>query len=239
MKAKLILGFALVLSGVFFIFSQSVKAGEVANATATMQANWADIEVTVYRTTGESVKLPAKSSICRIRTTTNYWGNYLVVAFVDPQNSRSWLGFASGDKKHGSEGFYVEAEKEIVGFGKDLFAGTLSWRENLIPNTVPGKGVSGLIQQFNELNSAPDSIHERWGASIMSGIDLSPHFRDCFFYPHKWSTNLGTTAIDHVEGADGKLRLDFTSPAYQTKGSVWLDLNTRKVLKAVEYKKQP
>jgi hypothetical protein len=48
----------------------------------------------------------------------------------------------------------------------------------------------------------------------------------------------GSTLIQNVEVHGGRMRLDFTSEALHIPGSVWIDLNTWKLVKAVEYGKQ-
>jgi hypothetical protein len=51
------------------------------------------------------------------------------------------------------------------------------------------------------------------------------------------SGNAGSqsTQISLLAVADGKIRLQFYSLKYRTTGSVWLDLNTLKVLKTDEH----
>jgi len=248
MKPKLILCLALVLSGGWFgcakaeqtvdIVDADVRAlpkqveGEIWNKT--LLTNWTDTKITLYRATGEVVQLNAKKAIYRIWTTNNWAGNHssqnvCVVAFVDPKNGKVWLGSVDTDKDFKISDLYVENDSGIFGVRSILFAGTFYWHESLIARANPSKDVDAVIDRF-EKNINVWWLLERW-----EPISFSSYFRIWFFYPHVTVSFIGATAIDHVEVTSGKLRLDFTSPAYKTKGSVWLDLKTWKFLKAVEY----
>jgi hypothetical protein len=250
MKPKLLLGLALVVGGGLVGCSNKTRQiadtgdtvakplpqavqGEMWNKT--ILTNWTDTKVTLYRALGEVVQLNAKKSIYQIWTTNNWAGNHSslnvgVVAFIDPQNGMAWLGNAELDKGDKVSDFYVEDESGIFSGRNYLFAGEWRWNGSLIAKAGPGEDVGTIINQFEQ------NINGSRMLEIGNGITFSPRFRDCYFYPHVYASNPGATPVDHVEVADGKLRLEFTSPAYQTKGSVWMDLKTRKVLEAVEYK---
>jgi hypothetical protein len=247
MNPKLLLGLALVLGGGLVGCSRQIAEAVDADArplpkavqgeiwNKTILTNWTDTKVTSYRASGEVAQLNAKKAIYQIWTTNNWAGNHSsqnvgVVAFVDPQNGMAWLGYANLDKGFKVLDFYVEDESGIFSGRNYLFAGEWRWNSSLIAKAGPGEGVGAIINRFEK------NINGWWLLDIEKGIMLSPCFRDWFFYPHVGVSYLGATPVDHVEVADGKLRLDFTSPAYQTKGNVWLDLKTRKMLKAVEYK---
>ncbi|HET7625286.1 MAG TPA: hypothetical protein VFM25_08470 [Verrucomicrobiae bacterium] len=201
--------------------------GEVWNKT--ILTNWVDTKVRLYRTTGEVTQLNAKKAIYQIWTTNNWVGSYSsqnvgVVAFVDPQNGKAWIGSAN------DLDFFIEDDSEIFDLNRNLFSGTLSWRKSLIVKAVQDEDVGGMIRRFE------NDVNGWWLLQTSGRTLLSSYFRQWFFYPHVMVSYVGFTPIDRIEVNREKLRIDFTSPAYQTKGSVWIDLKTWKVLKASEYK---
>jgi hypothetical protein len=150
--------------------------------------------------------------------------NVGVVAFVDPQNGKAWIGGAN------DLDFFIEDDSEIFDLNRNLFSGTLSWRKSLIVKAVQDEDVGGMIRRFE------NDVNGWWLLQTSGRTLLSSYFRQWFFYPHVMVSYVGFTPIDRIEVNREKLRIDFTSPAYQTKGSVWIDLKTWKVLKASEYK---
>jgi hypothetical protein len=254
MKPKLIFCLALVLSGGLFGCSKTKPTGQTTDTVAvdadawvlpkqvqgeiwnkTLLTNWTDTKITLYRANGDVVQLNAKKAIYRIWTTNNWANNHSsldmpVVAFIDPLNGKIWLGSADTDKDFKISDFYVENDSGIFGVRSILFAGTFNWHKSLIAKANPNEDVNAVINRFER------SINGWWLLERWEQTSFSSYFREWFFYPHVTVSFIGATAIDHNEVASGKLRLDFTSPAYKTKGSVWLDLKTWKVLKAVEYK---
>jgi hypothetical protein len=205
--------------------------GEVWNKT--LLTNWTDTKITLFRATGDVVQLNGKKAMYRVWTTNNWAGNHSsldtgVVAFVDPKNDKVWLGRADTDKDFNISDFYFEDSSGFFCGRYYLFAGTFYWHKSLIAKANPGEDVDALIGRFEK------NINGWWLQEQFERTPLSPHFREWYFYPHAGVSYIGATPIDHVEVADGKLRLDFTSPAYKTKGSAWLDLQTRKVLRTVE-----
>jgi hypothetical protein len=69
-------------------------------------------------------------------------------------------------------------------------------------------------------------------------MNFRSYFRDWFFYQEVGASMSGSTLIQNVEVHGGRMRLDFTSEALHIPGSVWIDLNTWKLVKAVEDGKQ-
>jgi hypothetical protein len=249
MKPKIILSLALVLSGGLFGCDKNAQIPDAVDADVrplpkavqgeiwnkTIKANWTDTKITLYRAMGEAVQLNAKKAIYHVWTTNNWAGNHSsadvgVVAFVDPQNGKVWLGNANTDKNFNVLDFYVENDSDIFSVSRTLFGGTFSWHKSLIAKANPSEDTSAMISRFAK------GVNSWWILEEPETTRLTSYFHEWFFYPHMYDSISAIITTEHIQVTDGQLRMDFTSPAYETKGSVWLDTKTWKVLKAVEYK---
>ncbi len=107
--------------------------------------------------------------------------------------------------------------------------GTFEWGERRINKAQPAEDLNSVIARYDK------STDVSWP---VSGADWQTTFFNDFREDFFDSGNMGNqaTQIQRIAIAHGKLRLDFNSLKYQTTGSVWLDLKTLKVKKAVEYK---
>jgi hypothetical protein len=239
MKPKIILSLVLVLAGALSGCSKTTPTSDTLDADVrplpkaaqgetwhkTLKTNWAATKITLYRATGEVVQLSAKKAIYQVWTTSNWAGNYSsedrgVVAFVDSQNGRVWLGNANTDKNFKVLDVYVENDSGIVSVSGILVAGTVNWHKSLIVKASPGEDVVELISRLEK------GINGWWVLEQGQGTSLRHCFREWFFYPRAYDSVMAVTSPEHIELADGKLRMDFTSPTYQSKGSVWPDTKT-------------
>jgi hypothetical protein len=250
-RPKLILRLALVLSGGLSGCSETMHMSDTVDAdlrplpkavqgeiwNKTLKTNWTDTKITLYRATGEVVQLKAKKAIYQVWTTNNWAGNHssndrAVVVFVDQQNGKVWLGNANTDKDTNFKvlDFYVENDSGIVSVSSILFGGAVQWHRSLIAKANPGEDVGAMISRLEK------SINGWWLLEPREETSLSPCFRQWFFYPRVYASAIGVTDAEHIEVNDGEFRMDFTSPAYKTKGSVLLDTKTWKVIKTVEFR---
>jgi hypothetical protein len=73
-----------------------------------------------------------------------------------------------------------------------------------------------------------------WAERVKTRINFSTCFSDWFFYQHVGVSYCSFTPVQQVEVQGNTMRLDFTSSALHTPGSVWIDLKTWKLVKTVE-----
>jgi hypothetical protein len=124
---------------------------------------------------------------------------------------------------------FIENDSEILRGNNVLVDGTFDCDESPIKSVQPGEGLDSMIDRFDK------STNVSWPFSSAGWTTtFANDFRQDFFS----SGNLGSqsTPIQHIEAVHGKWRLDFNSQKYGTTGSVWLNMKTLKVSKAIEHK---
>jgi hypothetical protein len=244
MKPKFLLCLALLLSGGLFLCLSPLQAQtndmpDSSRYVTTKKSDWSDIKVTLYRSTGEKVQLDAKAGLFDIKMGSRVvLPDALLVAFVDVQNSKVWIGLADGGQTKVKD-FYVETDLGIVGVMGGIFVGTIIWQDNSIMQATPAIKLNDLIEQFDrQINMQSAAARAASELRMKTRMNFRPYFRDWFFYQEVGASMSGSTLIQNVEVHGGRMRLDFTSEALHIPGSVWIDLNTWKLVKAVEYGKQ-
>jgi hypothetical protein len=216
--------------------------------TKKLKTPWKDTKVALYRPTGEVVELDAKKAVYTvwpIKTppTQGKGFDFPVVAFIDPATQNieiGWLGSGNVETNEfngesGVHAFYltdtnlfIETGSEIFNGDTEINDGTFSWTEGLIKKAQPGEGLDAVIDRLDKDDSGSFPFYPAsWTTSF------GDYFQEDFFS----SGNLGsqTIPIQRIEVGNGKLRLDFASLKYGITGSVWLDLKTLQVRRAVEY----
>jgi hypothetical protein len=249
MKPKLILCLALVLSGGLFGCSRTDRLHVAISRTTAegtwlkaLKTPWADTKVVLYRATGGVVQLDAKKAVYSVWSTKNPTNqskafDFPMTAFVDPATGKVWIGEVNASQVETNEGIgiltysnlYVETESEIIRADNVMTDGVFDWAESLIKQVQPGEGLDAVIKHFETNTNGSMPFCQAFWESNISG-----YFQNGFFSKNGWMDI--DMEIQHIETSAGKLRLHFKSPAYGTTGSVWLDLKTGKVLKAVEDK---
>jgi len=263
MKPKIILDLALVLIGVLFGCSTTARADEtnmpvLTNAaqsyvTATVKTNWMDTKVTLYRTAGGVVQLDAKREVVTVRYGP-HTNDVDVVAFVDSDTGNAWVGSSFGFAAI----FYLETESGIVR-GNVLFSrlelgaprpnehdvingalafGEVIWNRSFVPSVKRGENVDAAIVQFNkniDLKSVDSGMREERRtilANSRAGVETG--LNPWLFQDEGHGSQFVETTIEAVDVSNGKLRLDLKSPTGSHKASVWIDLKTWKVVKAIQ-----
>jgi hypothetical protein len=214
---------------------------------------WTDTKVILYRATGERVELDAKAAVYTVWSTRNGTNlgkgyDYSMGAFIDPETRFAWVGwagcgnvdtqeFARSDSPSSiiyltNTNFYIQTDSAIVSGDAVLSDGAFHWSGSLINQAQPGEKLEELINRCEQSAGASWPNGQRGWEN-----NFRHYFRDQFFS----SDNFGTqqTPIQNVSVASGKLRLDFDSMEYRTKGGVWLDLKTFQIRHAVEYRPVP
>jgi len=212
-----------------------------------------DTKVVLYRANGQTVQLDAKAAVYSVFFKMNLTNqskplNYPVVAFIDPATRNVWIGLVNTSavqkinfindagveltNYYTETNLYFETDSKIFVGDNVLCSGSFGCCESLIKQAPPGVGLDGVFDQVDKATG---------GLLPFPQVCWETFFGDCFRENFFSSGNLGaqSTPIQHIAVADGKLRLDFNSLKYGTKGSVWLDLKTFKVRRAIEYRTVP
>jgi len=205
----------------------------------TLKTPWTDFKVSLLRADGQVAQLDAKKAVYTIHITKIPNGkphqgfDVPVTAFIDPATSNVWIGQVNPGNVDTNEipavvhtNFYFEAGAGIFAGDSVMFDGMFDCDESLIKNTYPGEDLNGVIQRFEKIEATPFN-HVHWE------IRLNNYFQKGFFRKDDWKVDI---QIQREKVTRGKLQLDFKSPEFGTTASVWLDLKTLKVVKAVEHK---
>ncbi len=176
------------------------------------------------------------------------------MAFVDPETGNAWVGSGIdiGQK------FYLETETGII-CGTVLFwgpivlgaprrdingvivgsevGGRLNWDRSFVPRVKRGENVDAAIEQFNKtidlksVGRMPEESFTPLGDNLRrveNGLD------PWLFQDEGHGSQFKVTTVEAIDVSDGKLRLDLKNPTGSHKASVWIDLKTWKLVKAVE-----
>jgi len=158
MKSKLILCLALVLGGC--VSCKSVHAEKVAPSLVfstnspqiypdpMAETNWHDINVTLYRDSGETAQLNAKCITIGDRTNSSTEEN--IVALVDPKTGNTWVGSLGWYEPY----FFLETKTNVICGG--IMSGA----------TALGRSGGGE----NVFNGAAASVNVQWIYSFIANL---------------------------------------------------------------------
>jgi hypothetical protein len=216
-----------------------------------LKTPWTDTKIVLYRATGEVIQLNAKQAVYTVWSIKNpaKKGKEFdcpVTTFIDPETRNVWIGGVDTGQVETNEyenahhivstnylvytNFFIENDSEILRGDSTLVDGTFACDESVIQKAQPNEGLDSVIERFDK------STNTAWPFSSADWTTGFFHdFRDGFFDSGEYLGNQ-VTQIQHIEVANGKLRLDFNSHKFGTVGSVWLNLKTLKVIKATEHK---
>jgi len=226
----------------------------------TVETNWTVIKVTLHRTNGRTEQLDAKRVLIKDRA-GSYNTDENVVAFVDPQTGNAWVGpipwaepyFYLETETNIVCGMLAFGVTELNGVtsndpniinGASAWAGMI-WRYSYVPNVTRGKNEDGAVEEFiKELNindgwiGLPRRVGQTW-FPINEPQRGEKGLNAWLFLPVEKN---GLAMIGAVEVSEGKLRLDFKGPDGEhlsgSRGvhtaSVWIDLKTWQVVKAIQ-----
>jgi hypothetical protein len=200
----------------------------------------------LYRPSGEIVQIDARRAVYTvqsIKAPRSKGFDSPVIAFIDPETASVWIGqdtesvetneFIADDHTLHTNylthtNLYVENGSEILSCGSVLVDGVFDGCESVIKKAQPAENLDSVIDRYDK---SADSAWPLYGATWEAAFNND--FGEDFFS----SGNAGSqsTQISLLAVADGKIRLQFYSLKYRTTGSVWLDLNTLKVLKTDEH----
>jgi hypothetical protein len=157
-----------------------------------------------------------------------------VVAFATP-SGKTWMGPA--------QDFYIETDSGIIGFQMRV-GGELFWCSSLAKNPAPKAKTPGATadpsSEFEQDVSGSDLFDAHMGidpdARLARITDLRQNVSSWFFSDSPGSSQTGLAKIVGVEISGGQLKLDLTDQAGKYSVTVWLDIKTKRGLKATEIK---
>jgi hypothetical protein len=215
-----------------------------------LKTPWTDTKIVLYRATGEKVGLDAKGATYTVWTTRNGTNrgkgiDYSMGAFIDPATRLAWVGHAGRGDVYSLDfsrfdspssivyltntNSYIQTASAIVSGEATMLGGAFAWSGSLINQAQPGEKLEELINHCEKSDGGLWPFGQRvWENSFRN------YFRDEFFS----SDSLGAAdiPIQSISVAHGKLRLNFDSEEYRTCGSVWLDLETFNLARAIEWR---
>jgi hypothetical protein len=200
---------------------------------------WKSKSIKVYRDGNPvAVDAAAKEADYEFRTLPGSFADsfhFPVTAFVASESQHVWVGPIRE--------VYVDTGSGVIGLSNA--SGAIYWMESMIDPERDGKvSLDEVISEFHEsvsmaklfLAKGHPSSNE-WARRHIT--HLREFFNRGFFFlavdQPQQITNVQITGVD-VSG--DTLRLDLENPRVKRKGSVWLDLTTRKVTKAVDGSEQ-
>jgi hypothetical protein len=195
------------------------------NMNKTIKTMWATQTNILLGLTSPAPTLKVKRATYTVQINSNYSESVTVTAFTNPQSGRIWLGPTMD--------FYVDAQSNI--FGGMLSPGAVLWRDSLISS--PGQtNIDAAINYFEK------NID---GSKLISSLGHKPDTDLRKVVPQGFFSKRGPTDSEFIkpdviaaEVIKNELRLDLENPFSHQKVSVWIDISSRKPVKAVEAGKQ-
>jgi hypothetical protein len=200
---------------------------------------WESKSIKVYRDGNPvSVDAAAKEADYEFRTLPGSFADsfhFPVTAFVASESQHVWVG--------PTREVYIDTRSGVIGLSNT--SGTIRWMESMIDPERDGKvTLDEVISEFHEsvsmaklfLAKGHPSSNE-WARRHITLLEEAFN-RGFFFLAVDQPQQITNVKITGVEVSDNTLRLDLENPRVKRKGSVWLDLTTRKVTKAVDGSEQ-
>jgi hypothetical protein len=200
---------------------------------------WESKSIKVYRDGNrDSVDAQAKEADYLLRTEPGSFRDSfhtLITAFVVSESRHVWIG-------PGRE-VYVDTSSGIIGLSNAC--GAIYWMESMIDPERDGKvTLDEAISEFHETVTMPKLFlakghgsSNEWDRRHITHLEEAFN-RGFFFLAVNQSQQITNVQITGVDVSGDTLRLDLDNPRVKRKGSVWLDLTTRKVTKAVDGSEQ-
>ncbi len=193
---------------------------------STFKLPWKQTKQTLYSKNGKTVVIDAKRCRFQFKKGNLHPIEISVLVFVNPATGNVWAGR--------DVDFYVETDSGIIGgWLPDCI---LQWRKSFIGKINPGERLDDIAKRF-----ATDKTYR---AELITDDDLKPiaDLRNVvepwFFAVQEGGSEPPTSARSKkFQIKDGLLQMDLVGLS-AAKATVWVDLDTRKVVKAVENGKQ-
>jgi hypothetical protein len=217
MNPKFLLALALVLSGGLIGCSttgQAMTMKVITNTTWTARTN------ALYSLAGTVRLVNTKESVYTFQFTSAHTGDIPVAVLVNDATKTVWAGRKAE--------FYIETDSGIVGIRDDV--GVLQWDSGLITKLKPGETLDDAVHRFET-----EVDHPKLGDPPTQWIEIRRVLNPWFFTnPEGSSRPWGGSSIKKFAINKGELQLDLESPTGIYKTSVWIDIKTRNIVKAIE-----
>jgi hypothetical protein len=163
--------------------------------------------------------------------------HYTICAFKLGDTNRVWIGV--------TQDFYLATDSGVVG-GRlsDAVDGTLFWSESLtLPGLTGRESFEEIIKHFEsvvDVNLLEDAFRGyRKPETDRQTTDLKylrPHF---FIPPLGFGGQMGyTILLDHLEFDRDHIQLTMRNKTMKRSGEIWIEIKSRKVIKAMENDEQ-
>jgi len=179
----------------------------------------------------------AKKAVYDVEVREGVFTTIPVTAFVIPETGKIWMG--------PEQEYYIETDSGIVGFHMRL-GGTIFWCKSLAKEPArtvktqsekndPSKGFERTVSGFSLFDAQIGADRE---ARRERKTNLNQIISHWFFSEGVASSQSGLARILRAELSGGLLKLDLANPTGEYKASVWIDVKSRKAIKADEDKDQ-
>lgn len=199
-----------------------------------LKENWTETTIPVYRTPNSlnafqtadaTQRIKAKRAVYEMRDKFGRWHTQIIFAFADKKCQKMYLGLESD--------LYVVNRSGIYGLG--IMSGWIDWEPTFVEVPETGGGLKEAIAKF-EKDFDMNAVWKRTASEKEPRTNLEAALGAEFF------TKGSTTAEVKIERLtiDGSvLQLDLENNWRSSHAKVWVDLETRSVVKALIDGKAP
>ena len=216
MKSKTLLALALVSGGGLFGCSTT---GQAMTLKVTTNTTWTARTNALYSLAGTVRMLNTKEGACTFQTASGQTFDIPAVVLVNDATKTVWAGRKAE--------YYIETDSGIVGIRLD--GGVLQWDSGLITKLKPGETLEDVIHRFET-----EVDHLQLGNPPTQWIEIKRVINPLFFTDPPGSSRPGDATIKKFAINKGELQLDLESPTGIYKASIWIDIKTRNIVKAIE-----
>ncbi|MGA2602641.1 MAG: hypothetical protein ABSG14_00285 [Verrucomicrobiia bacterium] len=217
---------------------------------------WTGTKVYLYRTRGGPVELDGKRATATVQEFL-YSYDAEVLAFVDPDKGNAWAGSVLVDVQPPS--FYLETDSGIfrgmVRFGTmkggtirpddhdvrngAMAYGQVEWHASLVPTVKRGEKAEAVIDELtkdHDLESVVTKVRRDEVSIIQNSLSRVENGLDPWLFvdEQRGSRSAAPTTVTGIEASNGELQLDLKNPAGNHTATVWIDLKTWNVVKAIQ-----
>lgn len=159
-----------------------------------------------------------------------------VVTFVDTETWHVWAGLELD--------FYVDTDAGIV--GAMLQGGTVTWCESLIVATATENiGLDEAVKRLQKkvdyaqliyvVNGPAGTARRKWGEEHVTDLRYGV-FKGDFFAADRSGRGQqrGEVNLSGIAVEEPSIRLDIVNTTAQRTGSVWIDIQSRKLVKVID-----
>ena len=208
--------------------NQQLEQKGLIKMNKELKVAWAKKNIALYSMTGVTRKLIAKWAIYQIPDdqTGRFPMQFPTIAFSDVKNGSVYVGNEAD--------FYIETDSSIIGGTLEL-GGAIRWSESLILGIKKGWKVDNVIDAFEKQVDGKKWV-KTWRSSPVEPfqkIYLAPILGSDFVAASPTVSQIGQPILDKVSVNDGILNLDLENQTKTIKASIWIDIKSFKIKKAI------